>query len=398
MGAYGNRVVVPYNMYPNNSFSYSPIKNTTYVSHLNDKLENLTAEINNKAKRQKEQQVIGTLVSLLDNVVSSKANAHARTVTPAPINPEMSQLFQSFQKQQDMMLQLMQNMNVKKEKQYSPSKKYYKDDNAVDMEYQKIKKDPEEIKKMLAELNFNDDGAEDYADKERKLKFNANLTDEEKLKIIKRLEKEKLDRISNKVERTKGISKFRMGVYAVLFPIYIISSLLEHRAKQSTESLKNMENSLSIYVDVCKSWVLKAMKTVLISTINDQSLDLDLRIKESDIRNQSANSKILKLQVRITGIIEGLENLTNEKEMQMPLRKFIDSYISDKAYLPKDTLTGFEISRLEVHEFGGLINQNEEKKKMMVCFFFITKILVKQICMKPIESGIPIMKGTKAFK
>lgn len=394
MGNYGNRVVAPYSMYPGQSFSHSPIKNNSYITYLHEKVEDLSMQAKQKRKSNKEQAVMGSLVSLLDHVVSARTDTRTTTPVPQKQNTEMNGILMAFQKQQDMMLQLMQNMNTKTVKQYKRKKTSEK--GSIEAEYQKIKTNPEEIKKMLAELNFDDDGAEDYADKEKKLKFNANLTDLEKQKIVKKLEKNKLDRISARVEHLKGISRFRVIGWTVLFPILIVSSLLENRAKQSVEGFSNMSESLNIYLDVGRSWVLRAMKTVLVSTINDPNLDLGLSIKESEIRNQTANSKIIKLQVRISGILEGLENLTNEKEMQLPFRKFIDSYVSNKAYLPKNTLTGFEFSRIEMHEFGGLINQNEDKKKMMISFFFISKILVKQICLKPVEAGLPIVKGSKA--
>ena len=49
------------------------------------------------------------------------------------------------------------------------------------------------------------------------------------------------------------------------------------------------------------------MRMVLVSTINDSELDLLLSNKESDIRTQAINTKVLKLQVRITGIMDGMD-------------------------------------------------------------------------------------------
>ena len=394
MGNYGNRVIAPYSSYPNSN-SYSPVKNTAYISKLNDKIEDLSFQLESKSKKRKELQVMNSVMSLLDTLASEKQK-NERSATPAPVNTEMTHLLQSFQKQQDMMLQLMQNIAVKEEKTYKRSKKSSQGDTMVDKEYQRIAKDPEEIRKMLAELNFDDDGAEDYADKERKLKFNANLSDDEKMRIIKKIDKSKADRIKDNIQKTKGISRFRMVGIIVLFPIFLVSNLLEKRARVCKQSLKNMEESIGIYLDVAKSWVLKAMKTVLVSTINDNNLDLVLTNKESDVKSQIINAKVIKLQVRINGIFEGLENLTNEKEMQLPFRKFIDMYISDNTYMPSHLLCGFERSRIEINEFGGLMKQNDDKKRMMLCFFFITKVLVKQICLKPVEAGIPIIKGSKA--
>jgi hypothetical protein len=389
MGTYGSRILAPYGPYPNTAYA-SPLKYNDYYSKLNEQIDNISFELKSKSKKNRELQLFSNLVSLVDSMALKKQDTKEKTVDP-PVNTEINQILTSFQKQQDLMLQLMNNIN-KKPEVVVPT---YNKDEKLYQEYQKIKTSPEEVKKILAELDFDDDGAEDYADKERTLKYDYNLTDEEKLKIFNKISKAKVPVINEKTYKTKGKSRFRVIGFVVLLPIYLISCLLQTRSNASKENLETMGKSIEIYTGVAKDWVLKAMRSALISIVNDDSLDLMLTNKESDIRNQSINIKVIKLQVRITGILEGLENLTNNDEMPIPFRKFMDKFTSDRSYLPKDYPTGFEKSRLEFHEFGGLINQTEDKKKMMICFFFITKILVKQICLKPIESGLRIAKNSR---
>jgi hypothetical protein len=250
MANYGNRVIMPYGGYPNTSFSQSPAKNLSYISKLNEEIEDLSFDLQTKTKKRQDLRIMGSLVSLVDSIAARRTKEEERAAFSQP-SSESVQMFASFQKQQDLMLQLMQNMTKKTEKKYKQPKIYK--EQALEKEYQNIKSDPEQVKKMLAELNFDDDGAEDYADKEKKLKFNSNLSDEEKLKIINKIEKTKKQRLVEKVDKTKGISRFRMLGFVVIFPIFVVSSLIERRLKISKDSLESLKQAIDIFIDVAKS-------------------------------------------------------------------------------------------------------------------------------------------------
>jgi hypothetical protein len=81
--------------------------------------------------------------------------------------------------------------------------------------------------------------------------------------------------------------------------------------------------------------------------------------------------------------------------MPSPFRSFFERYTSNKTFIPLRFLTSFEKSRLEFNEFGGLVNQNDDKRRMMLCLFIISRILIGEILLKPVEAGIPVMKGSK---
>lgn len=403
MSNYGTRIMSSYKppQIQNSSYSHSPIKSQDNIKKLKDKVSYLNDEISLRTKQNKEAQIIGGLMSLI-GTLSSNQNPPKKPETPPPVptttnqgNPEMGYLLQSFQRQQDMMFQFMLNMNQKKEKSKKKSKKNIIESNSIEETYKRIKKDPDGFRNILAELDFNDDGAEEYADKERMLKFSANLSEEEKAKILNQLEKNKIAKPTRGDYKLKGIRRFRMIGIIVLLPIFLVSNMLEKKAKFYLENTKYMQEQIEVFTEVTQAWVLKAIKTVLISTINDPELDLMLSNKESEVKSQQLNSRIIKLQVRINGIIEGLENITNETHMQQPFRSFFEKYISNKTFIPMNFLTPFEKSRLEFNEFGGLSNQSEDKKRMMICFFVITRTLIGEIFLKPIEAGIPVTKGSK---
>lgn len=132
--------------------------------------------------------------------------------------------------------------------------------------------------------------------------------------------------------------------------------------------------------------------------MNDVNLDLDILGKDqwwSRGKPDAMNAKLLKLQVRIRGIIEGLLEFTNEKDMARPLRLFIDRLTSNGCFIPQSYLLGYEKARLNFDQFGSLCNQSDEKKRMIICFFFITRILVSKFLMKPTELNLPVRQNTK---
>lgn len=400
MSNYGTRILSSNNYHhsQSSSFSYSPEKSRDQL-RLNDKFSDINEDIYSRRKRSKPAEVIEGLLGIVDSLASQQLQNKNKPKTPAivPVNnnnppSEMSQLMQSFQKQQDMMFQFMENLTKKKEKRKSnqnASQIHSLEDN-----YKKIKNNPDKIKSMLAELNFNDDGAENFADKEHKLKFSTNLSEEEKIKIVSQLVKNK-DKIVKGNYGLRGIRKFRMAGFAVLLPIYLVSNMLEKKAKFYIENMTYMQEQIEVFKEVTQAWALKAMKSVLVSTINDQNLDLLMPNREKDIKKQNFSSKVMKLQVRVSGIIEGLEKITNETDMQPPFRSFFEKYTSNKTFIPQNFLTPFEKSRLEFNEFGGLVNQTDEKKRMMLCCFVISKVIVGEICLRPVEAGIPVTKGSK---
>jgi hypothetical protein len=60
----------------------------------------------------------------------------------------------------------------------------------------------------------------------------------------------------------------------------------------------------------------------------------------------------------------------------------------DGSYLPPAYFLGYERSRLEQDLFSALKNQTEDKKEMMVCTFFITRVFVKEFALKMEENGV----------
>lgn len=414
MAAYGNQVLSTNSSA--RAWSHPPLRPRENYSALNDKISDLSYDITNRKKKQQEAEIISnlsTIVSKLNSPVkqyndpygSPNPSFHQHPSYSPPVQ-DMSPILSAFQRQQEIMLNLIQNISSPPKPSSSKKIKYYKkkksrrskknpnSSSSSDSEYD-IRVRPDNVKQVLAELNFNDDGAEEYADKEQKLKFDVNLPEEEKYKIIMQIQKDNNRKFIENNTKLKGIKRFRKIAIVVYFPIVLVSNMLEKKSRFYSELSGNMENHFNTYLEVGQKWMFRVMKTTLASIISDPNLDLTLTNNPNEIKNQTINTRIIKLQVRINGILEGLETYTNEKDVPDPFKGFVNKITQNKSYIPDAYLTSFEESRLEFNEFGGLMNMNEDRKKMLICFFFITRIMVKTICLKPGEAGIPVSRTSK---
>jgi hypothetical protein len=401
MISYGNQVLSTNPSY--RGWSYTPMKPRENYSKLNEKINDLSYEISSRRRYHQEAEIISNL-----SEIAQKINTPSKP-PPASTNPsqnqDMSSMLALFQQEREMMMGVIQNLAkpAKTAKSYKKYKKSYKkvdsrDSSDSSSTFSRKKITPENAKKILAEMNFDDDGAEDYADKERKIKFDANLPEDEKYRIIMQMDKDKHRKGLENGVRFKGIKRFRIMAFVVYFPIVLVSNMLEKKSKFYANIYKNMETNFDVYLSVGQKWILKVMKTSLVSILNEPTLDLTLTNSELEIKNQTINTRIIKLQVRINGILEGLEEFTTIKEVPDPFKNFIFKITNNKGYIPPHFLTSFEKTRLEFDEFGGFMNMTEDKKKMIICFFFITRIMVKEVCLRPSEAGIPIKRGTKAME
>lgn len=397
MASYGNRIIGPCSPFSqtNQSFSYpaKKIPNRLALAKIDEKISNLNEKMSTK-RYHKEAEIIERLFSIVDSLATERKHIKKKSITPPPEfitsnnnYSEITALLSSFQKQQDMMLQLMVNLNQKKNKKVKKSKSKNKNKDKetsnIIKTYNKLKKDPQSFQKVIAELDIREDDSIDinnYAKSDQVVSLQENIS-----------------KLKPKFIKKKGKARFRIIGLVVLFPILLISKMIEKKAKFYKESATYMEEKIENYLEIGVDLVMKWIGTVLKSTINDPELDLILSNKDLDVKTQQINSKVIKLQVRVTGIIESLESLANDFNMQKPFKAFLLQYVSNQSFIPMKFLTPFEKSRLDFDAFGGLINQTEDKKRMLLCFFFITRIVIGNILLNPSENGIPIIKGSKTI-
>jgi len=414
MSNYGSRIISPQKStedyrYNPSYFSPSPVKSTymgsppVYYSPQKSKfsleLKEVKNEIDKKNEAFKKRKLLGSLVSLTNSLEARQK----KTEFPQPSSPEkpdvIPAVLTSMQKQQEMMMQMIQSLNERKQTpkhSWHPEMHYA---NPLEMPAQHLRRDPQEFKRVLAELDFDDEEAQNYADEEKKYRYDPEMSEKEKAQIMKQILEDKKQREKQRrveAPKTRGIKLFRIAGICAIFPFLVQKSIVERRSRIKNESIKNMEDSIKIYKEAAKTWAIKAIRSPLLSLINEGEQDLSLTTKEK-LDSSAFQAKILKVQVRVKGVIEGLVSITNDKEMPVPLRLFLNKLVNNGAFFPENYLVSFESSRIELDEFGALIRQTNDRKRLLAGFFLVTRVVVDGFCLNPQEQGLPVKKNSKVY-
>jgi len=93
--------------------------------------------------------------------------------------------------------------------------------------------------------------------------------------------------------------------------------------------------------------------------------------------------RIMKFQVRVRGILQGILDQLNPKNFPPPLTKFLASFTEEGSFMPNDFLTDYEISRLELDSYGSLTHMNLQREQMLLGFFLLSKVLVGRVLLQP---------------
>ena len=156
--------------------------------------------------------------------------------------------------------------------------------------------------------------------------------------------------------------------------------------------VKDMSAAIEIFTEVATTWALKAIRAPLTSVINEPELDLNILTKAQSLRQgqgrpDQINTKVLKIQVRIKGILEGIrEEIPN---LPTQLRVFLQQMTSNGVLIPHSYLTGFERSRLDFDAHGAVRNFSKDNQKMLICMFFLTRIIVSRLLLNGYKHGLP---------
>ena len=268
-------------------------------------------------------------------------------------------------------------------------------------QYRRVRDNPDHFHKLLAELDFKDDKSETFINGDSRYVFKTDLSNEDKAKILLKLEEEKKARDQDKKRQgIQGIRRLRAVAMAVIFPVYAYATVMKRKKDTKSKMLKAMEAKISIFLEGAKTWALQAIRVPLVSVVGDQELDLNVieggREERKGKQFDRLSPKYLKLQVRIRGILEGLREHTSVQAMPAPLRIFIENLISEGSYTPRSYFLDFEKSRIERDSFGALKNQSAEKREMLICFFFITRVIVKGILLKSAPGEEVVRVGGRA--
>ncbi|CAG9310975.1 unnamed protein product [Blepharisma stoltei] len=393
---------------------YWKTRNSVYNTVLKDELKDLKEIMKEKEINEKRKTLIGrvnSVMSLLERNESKKQLSPPPPLPPPPPPPmqpqfenQFTEIMKAMQKQQETITEMVKGMQTQRPYNMPPNGYEYgrrvpsRSRSPPLSSLQSPKHNP--APSIDEFLDNEDEENKRYLEEQKKYEFNPNMSVEEKAKLYQRLKKERMNKETEAAkQKLRGISRLRGYVLGVLFPILTYSSVLKRKGLMKNDAIKNMNDSITLYLEVAQSWVLKASRVTLTSILNDPNLDLDITGKDNwwnKGKPDALNAKLLKLQVRVRGFLDGLLEHTNEEEMPRQLRLFIDKLTSNGAYIPQEYLLGFEKARLSFNHFGALTNQTDEKKWMMIAFFFITRILIKEFLLNPSAHNLPIRMNSRA--
>lgn len=377
--------------------SLTPIKTRPKADNLHREVKDLSLQIERNSRDRRGRVLLNQMTTLVN--VLGNPQIQQRQATPPP--DQLTPVLEYMQKQQESVFSLVKSVRepvlrasptitgADYDASPEPKKTYRAKLEPIEQQYARIKENPADFRRLLEEMNFKDDGSERFVDGDARYAYSPALTIEEKAKIMNKMREEKKSREEN--EKRKGLrgkAMFRAIGWAVLFPIYAFSSAWSRKKRMKIYSIRNMTDSIRIYQEGARFWVLKAIRAPLFATTNEPDLDLNIVSRPvKDSYDRSNNSVVLKIQVRIKGMLHGLRDLTNRRDMPGPMRMFIEQLMSEGSFVPQFYLFGFENSRLERDAFGALKNETQDRKEMLVCFFFITRVLVRDLLLKMDSDG-----------
>jgi hypothetical protein len=253
---------------------------------------------------------------------------------------------------------------------------------------------------------------------------NLKLSDiTEKTKLLRRDEmKRSFEKISyeetnfnediNNV-KLKGINKFRSYVNVIISRNRfnkLYSERISHIRLETLKHFKNHYNKVELEI---QNWLMNSTKSTYYAMKNSEDLDVDLSnlgsTRGSVLFSSEMKEKFVKLEIRLKSFLEQiLENL-NKNTFDFDTLAFLKILITENHPLPIKFFSSFEISRLEFiddnlqYEFSDvfhknkiLVNLSETQKLMIILFFVMIKIFLKNILLE--NKNFKHQKVRKNFK
>jgi len=124
-----------------------------------------------------------------------------------------------------------------------------------------------------------------------------------------------------------------------------------------------------------------AIKDDFMSLINDESLNIDFIVDGGFFKKSSSNvdnDKFYNIEARLQKIFGKLTSYTNN-HLNVKLINFLQILTTNNSCVPSSFFTFFERTRISFSDNLTLNNLNQNQKDMIICFFVLVKILVKQI-------------------
>ena len=281
----------------------------------------------------------------------------------------------------------LENNKIKKMNNYNNNDKFYSDNkydnkikNTLNEEEEKKKNKRKSILKISKKLN-KILKIKKYNNNNEKLKYkkkiNLDLYEKMRLENIKTIKKieEKLFLLNSK-KKMKPKNKFRSYVYLVIAARRILNiKYIIHKEIKYNCIIYFIENYYDMDL-ILKKLVFFSIKDTFEDIISNKKITLDL-ISEKKNKEEI----YLNLQKYLEKIIKGLNDNFFEG-LNKKMKKYLSIFITNYSYIPSEFFTLFELVRFKTSLTGDLIDLNHNQRIMILGFYIIIKIMIKDLFLK----------------
>ncbi len=212
----------------------------------------------------------------------------------------------------------------------------------------------------------------------------------ENIKTIKKIE-EKLFLLNHK-KKMKPKNKFRSYVYLVIAARRILNiKYIIHKEIKFNCIIYFIENYYDMDL-ILKKLVFFSIKDTFEDIISNKKITLDL---VSEKKNKE--EIYLNLQKYLEKIIKGLNDNFFEG-LNKKMKKYLSIFITNYSYIPSEFFTLFELVRFKTSLTGDLIDLNHNQRIMILGFYIIIKIMIKDLFLKMIFHQNKISQLSKKIK
>ena len=107
--------------------------------------------------------------------------------------------------------------------------------------------------------------------------------------------------------------------------------------------MNDFEAALPLYNEVLRSWIIRSVKTPILTIIQQPDVSMDfIPLDNSIMRESVRRDRFLGLKIRVNTIFQNLIQNSTRKLFPQPLMTFMNSFMAEGGFVPYSFLTEFE--------------------------------------------------------
>lgn len=169
--------------------------------------------------------------------------------------------------------------------------------------------------------------------------------------------KDRLKKGKNKDKEIKGGRLIQVTFKFVNTIVNILDEIRKDRLKLRDVGIADFKNALNLYNEVLRGWVIRCVKTPILTIIKKSDDNFDFIPTDNSImRDRIRRERFMGMKIRVQTILTNLIVNSNEKLFPQPLMAFMNSYMNEGGFVPYDYLTEFELDVLDFDSSDSLEN------------------------------------------